>query len=139
MSKAPIHPTHFLRAWRKWRGMTQEALAAKIDVTSGAISQFETGENNFTVPTLEKMAAALGCRPGDILSYSPEEVHGRSDPETRISSFLLSLGVDRKDIETAERVVRSFIPKQAEAQPERSAPDGRSRSASRRRAKEPSP
>lgn len=42
-------------------------------LTPGAISQLETGVVAYTQPTLEALAEALGCQPGDMLSVDPLE------------------------------------------------------------------
>ncbi|UJW87921.1 helix-turn-helix domain-containing protein [Devosia sp. SL43] len=67
----PTKPRHFIRQWRKYRRLTQEQLADRIDATSGAISQLENGIINYTQPTLEALAYALNCEPGDLLTRDP--------------------------------------------------------------------
>ncbi|MGN6772653.1 MAG: helix-turn-helix domain-containing protein [Rhizobiaceae bacterium] len=62
---------HFVYEWRKHRRLTQERLAELADLTPGAISQLETGTVAYTQPTLEALAEALGCRPGDMLLVDP--------------------------------------------------------------------
>ena len=62
---------HFIRQWRTFRGLTQEQLAARADVTPGAISQLEVGRISYTQPTLEAIADALQCTPGDLLNVDP--------------------------------------------------------------------
>lgn len=67
----PSKPRHFIRAWRKYRGLTQERLAERIEATAGLISQLETGETNYTQQTLEALAYALDAEPGDLISRDP--------------------------------------------------------------------
>lgn len=67
----PRKAKHFVREWRKFRRLTQEQLAERIEQTSGAISQLENGLVNYTQPTLEAIAHALNCEPGDLLSRDP--------------------------------------------------------------------
>jgi transcriptional regulator with XRE-family HTH domain len=62
---------HFVHEWRKYRDLTQEELAERVGLTSGAISQLENGIIAYKQPTLEALAEALGCEPGDILSVNP--------------------------------------------------------------------
>lgn len=76
--KPKIKNTHFIREWRKHRGLTQEALAASIGVSTATISQIENGKQGYTDTTLFDLAAALGCDAGDLLKRSP-----LSDPETQ--------------------------------------------------------
>jgi transcriptional regulator with XRE-family HTH domain len=62
---------HFIKQWRKFRHLTQEQLAGRIDVTAGAISQLESGRIGYTQATLEALAEALSCSPGDLLNVDP--------------------------------------------------------------------
>ncbi|AKR57980.1 hypothetical protein XM25_19760 [Devosia sp. H5989] len=67
----PQRPTYFFRAWRKYRGLTQEALAERVGMSVSAVSQIETGAQGFTDSTLLAFANALTCEPGDLLSRDP--------------------------------------------------------------------
>lgn len=86
MSKRPINPAaiakqrqadqrhrHFVREWRKFRGLTQERLAERTPFTTGAISQLETGRTKYTQDMIEALAVALDCDPGDLLSKDPSK------------------------------------------------------------------
>ncbi len=75
--------SHFIREWRKHRRITQEELADRIGQTSGAISQLENGIINYTQPTLEAIATALGCKSGELLLGPPDDARShRVDRET---------------------------------------------------------
>ena len=56
-----------LRAARKKRGWTQEDLAERSGVHAGEISRMESGKRDPQVSTVEKLAAALEIRPGQLL------------------------------------------------------------------------
>lgn len=62
---------HYVREWRKYRGLTQERLAERTPFTFGAISQLETGRTKYTQDMLEALAVALNCTPGDLLNVNP--------------------------------------------------------------------
>lgn len=62
---------HFVREWRKYRGLTQERLAERTPYTLGAISQLETGRTKYTQDMIEALASALGCSVGDLISVDP--------------------------------------------------------------------
>lgn len=64
-------PRHYVREWRKYRGLTQERLAERTPFSTGAISQLETGRTKYTQDILEAIAEALDCRPGDLISRNP--------------------------------------------------------------------
>ena len=74
--KARPHPKktkqrHFIKEWRKHRGLTQEQLAERTGFSPGTISQLETGRINYVQSTLEQIAEALQCEPGDLLMRNP--------------------------------------------------------------------
>lgn len=63
----------FLQDWRKFRKLSQEALAAKVGLTQGMISQLETNRADFTATHLDNLASALGCTPADLLTRRPQD------------------------------------------------------------------
>lgn len=69
--KNPKRVRHFIREWRKHRGLSMEELAERVELTHGAISQLERGIVNYTQPTLEALAEALGCEPADLIMRNP--------------------------------------------------------------------
>lgn len=133
-NNSPRKPAHFIREWRKAKPLTQEKLAEMIGSTSGAISQLENGIINYTQPTLEAIAKAVGCQPGDLLDRLPEQ--GTDTPEARLRSAMLAIGVDASQLPRAVAIVRAFVA--AEAQSEQTLSDDRSQPANRRREEEPS-
>lgn len=64
---------YYFREWRKHRGLTQEALASRVGLSTPSISQIETGKQGFTDSTLEALADALSCEPGDLLMRDPTD------------------------------------------------------------------
>jgi mRNA interferase RelE/StbE len=55
-----------IKVYREWRGLTQEALARKVDSAKAYISQIETGAKPGGRAILRRIAAALGV-PGTVL------------------------------------------------------------------------
>jgi len=64
-------PRHYIREWRKYRGLTQEQLAGRLGVVTSSVSQLETGKQGYSQPMLEAIADALGCGPADLLNVNP--------------------------------------------------------------------
>ena len=62
---------HFIKAWRKFRGLTQEQLAERLEMTQATVARIEKGEISYTQPVLEAVAEALGCQPGDLIMRDP--------------------------------------------------------------------
>ena len=74
--------THFIRQWREHRKMTTYDVAEKAGLTGSFISQLENGRSAYTQNSLERIAKALDCQPGQLLMCNP------LDPEH--SGFALS-------------------------------------------------
>jgi transcriptional regulator with XRE-family HTH domain len=137
MAKKPVTPSkanHFIREWRKSKRLTQERLAEMIGSTSGAISQLENGIINYTQPTLEAIAKALECRPGDLLNRLPEQ--GSDSPESRLRLAMLAFGVDAGQLHRAVNIIKTFVV--GAEQSVQTQPDDQAQPASPHRAKEPS-
>lgn len=65
---------NYVRQWRKFRKLTQEQLAERTGYTPSSISQLETGAQGYEEATLVRLADALGCKPGDLISGPPGEI-----------------------------------------------------------------
>tara|TARA_B110000467_G_C17822221_1_gene215571 strand:+ start:78 stop:407 length:330 start_codon:yes stop_codon:yes gene_type:complete len=64
-------PAHFIKEWREYRGLTQERLADRLDITKGALSNIENGKSGYTEPMLKALAYALRCEPPDLIMRDP--------------------------------------------------------------------
>ncbi len=62
---------HFIKEWRKYRGLTQEQLGDKLGERGSSISQLENGKQGYTQWKLEALALALGTQPGSLLCRNP--------------------------------------------------------------------
>lgn len=76
-------PRHFIREWRKHRGMTLEELAEKTGVSDGGLSLLERGKFSYTQPMLEVLAEALSCEPRDLIGRPPNTEWGIADAASR--------------------------------------------------------
>jgi transcriptional regulator with XRE-family HTH domain len=70
-SNAQMSHAHYIREWRKFRGVSQSELAEKIEMGAGHLSRIERGTVAYTQQVLEKVGAALKCTPADLLSRDP--------------------------------------------------------------------
>jgi transcriptional regulator with XRE-family HTH domain len=61
----------FLKEWRTYRGLTQEQLAERVGWGVSNVSQLETGRQGYSQDGLERLADALRCDPGHLLSVDP--------------------------------------------------------------------
>lgn len=59
--------THPVKAWREYRGLTQDALTERVGISKPFLSQIETGKRRFGAATLRALADALGVAADDLL------------------------------------------------------------------------
>jgi transcriptional regulator with XRE-family HTH domain len=76
ISSGQARQSHFIREWRKHRGLTQEQLAERIGTTKASISRIETGEQPYTQDFLEACADALMTEPGSLVMRNPLDPDG---------------------------------------------------------------
>ena len=67
---------HYIKEWRKYRGLTQEQLAERIGIARSYLTKIERGTRRYDQPFLEAAADALRCEPGDIIMRDPTEQDG---------------------------------------------------------------
>src|SRR5262252_1853026 len=76
MSKTRRFRRTFIREWRKYRGLTLEKVADRLDMTPGHISMLERGQRGYTQETLEAVAAALQTDVASLLMRDPGDSEG---------------------------------------------------------------
>lgn len=64
---------------RKQAGYSQEAFADAVGVHRTYMGTIERGEKNISLRNIERLAAALGLSPGQLLSAADDE--GQRDPK----------------------------------------------------------
>lgn len=60
-----------IREWREYRGLTQEALASRLEMSAANLSRIETGKQPYNQETLEAIAEALRCEAADLVMRHP--------------------------------------------------------------------
>jgi len=65
------HPRHFIKEWRKHRGLTQEQLAERIGIARSYLTKIERGDRRYDQPFLEAAGDALRCEPADLIMRDP--------------------------------------------------------------------
>ncbi|PIB91266.1 hypothetical protein CSW62_06565 [Caulobacter sp. FWC2] len=68
----PMGQSHFIREWRKHRGLSQVQLAERVQINQGNLSRIEKGTRKYDQEFLERAADALGCEPADLLKVDPK-------------------------------------------------------------------
>lgn len=76
---------------RKQLGWTQEQVAERVGVDAETVSRIERGAHLPSLPTLDRLAVALGCSAGDLLS---REGPGAPDEAATFGAWISGLGPD---------------------------------------------
>ncbi len=71
---ANTEPKNNLRAWREFRDLTQQELAAKVGTTAAVISLLENGQRGLSASWLKRLAPHLSVRPGFLLDHTPDDL-----------------------------------------------------------------
>lgn len=67
---------HYIKEWRKFRGLTQDQLAERIGVTKSYVSKIESFKRRYDQPFLEAAAEVLQCSPADLIIRDPSDPDG---------------------------------------------------------------
>lgn len=63
----------FIKQWREHRGLTQEQLAERLEMTGSFLSMLERGQRGYTQETLEAVAYALQTDTASLLMRDPDD------------------------------------------------------------------
>jgi transcriptional regulator with XRE-family HTH domain len=76
MQAATISPPHFIREWRKAKGLTLEVVADALKTTHASLSRIERGLQPYSQPMLQGLADLMAVDPADLLG--PPDAAGRA-------------------------------------------------------------
>ncbi len=71
--KRPTYRQTYIRQWREFRGLTQQALAARVGTTHATLSRLERGKHPYKQELLERIADALQTDVASLLMRDPSE------------------------------------------------------------------
>lgn len=71
--KKPKHQLQrtFLREWREFNNLSQEAAASRLNVSRTLLSKIENAKSPYTQSFLENAAVAYGCEVPDLIIRNP--------------------------------------------------------------------
>lgn len=67
---------HYIKEWRKHRGLSQEQLAERLGVSRPQITKFEKNTRQPDLAELEVLAEILRCEPADLIMRDPTDPDG---------------------------------------------------------------
>lgn len=68
------NPKNHLKAWREFRGFTQESLASSVGTTAAVISLLENGQRGLSASWLDRLSKPLQTSPGFLLDHHPSDL-----------------------------------------------------------------
>lgn len=72
----PMGQRHYIKEWRKHRGLNQEQLAERIGISRPQLSKIEHGKRKYDQAFLEAASRELRCEPADLLIRDPSDPDG---------------------------------------------------------------
>lgn len=103
MTSGALGKTH-IRAWRTFRGLSQEQLADAVGITTASLSRIENGKQPYNQRQLELMSGALNCEAWQLIAVDPA-VENSSNVESIFSR------IASKDREDARNYLRYLAEK----------------------------
>ena len=76
MARIPSRPRFrqtYIAQWREFRGLTQDQLASRIEMTQSNLSMLENGKRAYTQQTLEVIADALNTDVASLIMRNPKD------------------------------------------------------------------
>lgn len=64
---------HFIKEWREHRGLSQEQVASRLQISRENYGRIEAGKVPYNQDFLELAAYALACEPADLLMRNPSD------------------------------------------------------------------
>ena len=71
-TRSKFRPT-YIKQWREHRGLNQEQLAERLEMTQSHLSMLENGKRGYTQETLEAVAHALQTDVASLLMRNPAD------------------------------------------------------------------
>jgi putative transcriptional regulator len=64
------------------RGLTAKSVAERVGISETQLSLFRSGKvRGMRFATLSKLCLVLGCKPGDLIDYDPDEADLAAEPD----------------------------------------------------------
>src|SRR6266446_5882820 len=98
-----------LMAWRRQKGLTQDALAQRAHLTRPYLSRIESGLVDPALSSLRSLAAALDVRLGQLLDETPEQKQLSRDEIDQLARAALRPGTKTTQRSPAARALTQLI------------------------------
>ncbi len=110
-----------LKRLRRDKGLSQEQLAERVDLSLRGYQKYEQGESSPTPDILDRFSGALGCSSIDLMALEGSIHSTRGDLFRTLLSSLAQLS--DKQLETIQGQIDSFLRAQGSGRISRKKPD----------------
>lgn len=62
---------HFIKQWRKFRGLTMQQLAERLELSVSTFSRIERYRQSPTLDLIGQISVQLDCSPGELITRDP--------------------------------------------------------------------
>jgi transcriptional regulator with XRE-family HTH domain len=104
-----------LMAWRREKGLTQEALARRANLSRPYLSRLEAGHADPALSSLRRIAMALDLRLGQLLEETPEQKRLSRPELDQLARAALRPGTKTARSMPAARILASMIKERRKA------------------------
>jgi transcriptional regulator with XRE-family HTH domain len=98
-----------LMAWRRQKGLTQDALAQRANLTRPYLSRIESGLVDPALSSLRSLASALDVRLGQLLDETPEQKQLSREELDQLARAALRPGTKTTQSSPAARALTQLI------------------------------
>lgn len=109
--KVMIQVHENIKKYRKLNNMTQEKLAAALEMDPQYYAQLERGERNFPLEKIVKICSVLHVNVEDIVDITPVENSGKESPARKLERLLpLMDTLSEKQMLVLEKFIKEILP-----------------------------
>ena len=109
--KVMIQVHENIKKYRKLNNMTQEKLAAALEMDPQYYAQPERGERNFSLEKIVQICSVLHVNVEDIVDITPVENSGKESPARKLERLLpLMDTLSEKQMLVLEKFIKEILP-----------------------------
>lgn len=96
-----------IKKFRQQKGLSQEELAEKLDISQQTLSKIECGKNFLTAETLEKIPSVLGVNICELFKFEEDDCSAE-DTLRQIEQILQLIKTDPKKLDCVHNLIREI-------------------------------
>ena len=101
-----LNPEIKIKQIRELKNLTQEHIAAQLDLSVRAYSKIETGETQLTINRLNEISSILGIDPIEVLGFDEKQIFNNCKQEGNIG--INHINLPEKLVQQYEETIQSL-------------------------------